>query len=472
MKYLSIFAGIFLLALFFFAWGFIAAEHEKFPGPVIKPVDEEIAAFIKGGDGRERVLNNLKHDLGISPERMLWKFWKNEKRNYGTLEIKGLKERRADPLLFMDETGAFPPGYIIIWGAFDFSDSLHAAILIDEKGRVIHKWIPEPDAFREKIDARNKEQKDAENEIKYKTPKDLPQGFSVFPDGSIVFNDGDSGNGMQKINFCSEPVWVKLGRFNHSIEKQKGGRALWTIDGDNVNMLHKIDAETGRTLNVIEISGIMRSNPEHDILSLRNDDLDNKWLNDRWHFNDVEPLPVGYADAFDDFEAGDLLLSSRSLNTLMVVDSVSSKIKWSRIGAFSRQHDPDWQPDGRITVYDNQTRDVFGGSGSEQGDNPRFSRILSIKQGSGGREVLYDGKNDCFYSSIRGKHQVLPDGSILITSSLQGRIMIADRNGETVFEFLNKYDEEKTLQVSEAVWVPKDFFDFDPGEKSCSASGS
>lgn len=472
MKYLSIFAGIFLLTLFFFTWGFIAAEHEKFPWELIKPVDKEISAFIKGGEARQGAMDRLKHDLGIRPERMLEDLWKNKERDYSSAETKGLKQRRDDPLLFMDENRAFPPGYIIIWGAFDFEQSLYGAILIDENGRVIHKWIPDPDAFRQEIDKRSHEEQGRGDEIKYKTPKDLPQGFSVFPDGSVVFNDGDPGNGMQRIDFCSEPLWVKLGSFNHSITKQQNDQALWTIEGDSVNRLHKIDADTGKTKDIIEISGIMKSNPEDDILSLRYDDLDNRWLNDRWHFNDAEALPARYADSFEDFNTGDLLLSSRSLNALIVIDPETEKIKCRSMGSFLRQHDPDWQEDGTITVYDNQTRDARGGGRRKEDETPKFSRILSIEPDKNEQETLYNGSTDWFYSRIRGKHQVLPDGSILITSSVQGRVFIADKKGKTVFEFLNRYDDKQSLLVSEAVWVPKDYFDFAPEEKTCGSSGS
>jgi hypothetical protein len=302
------------------------------------------------------------------------------------------------------------------------------------------------------------------NKVEYKPPQGrFPHGLAIFPDGSLVFNDGDPGNGMQKIDFCSNVFWVKLGEFNHVISKQESDSSIWTMDGDNI--LHRIDITSGESLRLIEVDEIMESNSNIDILSIRRNYIDGKWFDDPWHFNDIEPLPVKYKNAFPGFNPGDLLLSMRSLNAVMVVDPNSKKIKWWRVGAFSRQHDPDWQQDGSITVYDNQMRDKY--RVGQSFDEPKFSRIVSMNVNNYMTEVLYDGRSDNFYSNIRGKHQMLPNGNILITSSMQGRVLIVNRRGETVFEMLNKYDSNESLLISEAKWLPHDFFNFDISEKSC-----
>ncbi|MFP4532068.1 MAG: arylsulfotransferase family protein [Desulfobacterales bacterium] len=463
MKYISIFSAIFLLALFFFIWGVVAAEYEKFPWALIDSAQNEIAAIFKGGEAREKALKRLKHETGLWPEKMMGEFKKSEKRSYRSVDIAGLRKRRQlGPLLFSGTESAISGGYLIIWGAFDFEQDLHGAILMDEKGNVINKWIPDREALKEMIKERAGSSKGGKAGGEYEKSEDLPQGYAVFSDGSVLFNDGDPGNGMQKLAYDSESVWVKPGEFNHFIAKQKQDSVVWTIESDHT--LHKINVDTGSTLEKLMIEEIMLSNPDMDVLSLRYDDFEDQWFNDRWHLNDADPLPEAYADEFSGFRAGDLLLSLRSLNALMVVDPVSQKIKWFKIGEFSRQHDPDWQKNGTITVYDNRPRDVYGDKKIKD-TPPRFSRILEINPETDSTKILYDGEKDGFYSRIRGKHQVLPNGNILITSSGQGRVLVVNPRDETVFEFINSYSGDEVLFVSEAIWVPHDFFDFDPEKK-------
>ncbi|MFP4035480.1 MAG: arylsulfotransferase family protein [Desulfovermiculus sp.] len=467
MKYVSIGAAVFLLSISFFSWGYLAAEYQAFPGPVIQPIQEDIESFAAGNGHSERsVKDKLIHDAGIQPKRMLEKQERDPDREYESLPINGLSDDRSSPLLYVKDKEAFAQGYILIWGAFDLKENMYAAILLDSDGDIVHTWMPNQDAFRHKIDEHNADKGEEEEKLEYNDPDNLPQGIALFSDGSLILNDSDPGNGMQKLDFCSQPSWVKLGRYSHRITKTDNDSSIWAIDGDNAGVLRKIDAENGKTLRTITLAEIIKENPHVDILSLRYDDMDKTWLKDRWHINDVHPLPAEYADAFPDFDAGDLLLSLRSQNTLMVVDQDSLHIKWWKMGPFSRQHDPDWQPEGKISVYDNQTR--FQDLHSRK--DPKFSRILSFDFRDKKLQTLYNGKKDNFYSSIRGNHQLLPNGSMLITSPKQGRVLLVNQDGETVFEFFNRYDDEQALLVSEAIWVPEDFFDFELKDKECSSS--
>ncbi len=465
MKYISICAAVFLLSLSFFSWGYLAAGYKIFPGSAIQPIQEDIESFVAGKEhGEDNITDKIIHDAGIEPRRMLEKLEKNKDRDYKPLQVDDLADDRSPPLIYKNDANAFPEGYILIWGAFDFEKSMYGALLINNQGEVVHKWIPDHEAFVRKIDKYNQNKDTKDDELEYEEPDNLPQGITLFSDGSLILNDSDPGNGMQKINFCSEPEWVKLGNFSHRITKTDNNSSIWAIDGYNAGVLRKIEAESGKTLRTIKLTEIMKENPEVDILSLRYDDMDDAWLDDRWHINDVDPLPDAYADGFEDLTAGDLLLSLRSQNTLMVVDQHTLEVKWWKMGPFSRQHDPDWQSEGKISVYDNQTRFEH----IHPPNVPKFSRILDFDFQEDELETLYDGKEDNFYSSIRGNHQVLPNGSILITSPKQGRVLLVNSEEKTVFEFLNRYDEDQTLLVSEALWVPKDFFDFELKDKKCS----
>jgi hypothetical protein len=267
---------------------------------------------------------------------------------------------------------------------------------------------------------------------------------------------------MQKIDICSNTEWIKLGEYNHVIQKGVNNKSIWTMDLDRDCNLHQINSLNGESINSIKIVDVIKENPSIDILGIRRNYLDGQWLHDRWHFNDVEPLPLQYKGSFPQFNAGDLLLSLRSLNAILVLDPESKKIKWWRTGATSRQHDPDWQSDGSITVYDNQMRD----KNKINIKSNKYSRIVKMNVDDYSTKVLYNGETDKFYSNIRGRHQILPNGNILITSSMQGRVFMVNPKGEIVFEFINEYDNNgDILLISEAKWLPQDFFDFNVLEK-------
>ena len=150
------------------------------------------------------------------------------------------------------------------------------------------------------------------------------------------------------------------------------------------------------------------------------------------HLNDVEVLKPEMAAAFPMFAAGDLLLSLRFTNTLMVVDPKEWKAKWVMTGPFVGQHDPDFLPNGRILVYDNRianSEPLFGNS-----------RLLEIDPNTKSIVWKFEGNlQQQFYAESRGKQQVLPNGNILIADSHDGRLfeVAPTQGGKTVWEWIN-----------------------------------
>ena len=56
---------------------------------------------------------------------------------------------------------------------------------------------------------------------------------------------------------------------------------------------------------------------------------------------------------------------------------------------------------------------------------------------------------------------------ILLTLSMQGRIIIVDKNNDVKFEFLNKYKNSFNGILGEAIWLDEDYFDFDLKNEKC-----
>jgi hypothetical protein len=341
------------------------------------------------------------------------------------------------------------PGWRILIGAFTFGGrQQNAALALSPELEVVKAWhLFESDM----------------GERKPRPPhRKFIHGFDVLADGSVIFSF-DGGISLQRFDACGAPVWALLGPFHHAVTLEDNEEFVWTLTDTS---LVKVAAATGMVAKEITIFDIIEANPTIDILEIRKQDDDDLggnsrdteeyWLGDPLHLNDVDPLPEAMAAAYPGFRAGDLLVSSRSLNLVFIVDPESLEVKWWRIGATKRQHDPDWAPTGDISVFDNRmSRD--------------YSRIVRIALDSFRTEVVLDGREFDLYTRIRGKHQFMANGNLLVTSSQEGRVLEVDAAGNMVLEILNTKpgSDDTSYVLSEAMWLPLETYDFTEETVSC-----
>jgi len=98
------------------------------------------------------------------------------------------------------------------------------------------------------------------------------------------------------------------------------------------------------------------------------------------------------------------------------------------------------------------------------------SRLIGIDPATFQTKTLFDGRPVQVYSTIRGKHEFLSDGSLLITLSQQRRVLHVTRDGRVMMELLNRFDERRNLLLFEAQLFAFDFFEFDFKELNCAPS--
>ena len=348
------------------------------------------------------------------------------------------------------------PGWRIVVGMFDLDgERRHAALALDAEMTLRHVWPLHEQGL------------ELRDDLTVEAPfYKFPHGFAPLPDGSIVFAF-DHGKSLRRFDVCGRELWSRVGGFHHAVTYDPGTDSLWTLragaakdpgrpkDDTFRDWILQVAAEDGRTLRAFHLRDIMAANPDLDVLGIRQVDdhtrAEPKWAHDPFHLNDVDPLPADLAARFAGFEAEDVALSLRSLNLVMVVDPDDLDVRWYRVGLGRRQHDPDWLPDGRFLVFDNNM-------------NRGPSRILAVDPATFDAEVLVDGAAYDFHSGIRGKHQRLPDGSVAVTSAMQGRLFEVAPDGSIAFELVNFRDEaakDEIVVISEAHWLPSDWFEFD-----------
>ncbi|MCH8209372.1 MAG: aryl-sulfate sulfotransferase [Nitrospinae bacterium] len=336
--------------------------------------------------------------------------------------------------------------------------------LIDLNGKLIHKW-------RVSLNKVLPEVKKLVNPLKdWDT---IILGIMPYPNGDVIFVFENAG--LVRIDKCSNVIWKIAGHFHHSIQEDDDGN-LW-VPGKKIHLqpvdrlpffippikeelLLKISPD-GNILREISILDVFIKSEMETLFFVNTDGVLTRAVKDFSHINDIEILDETMAPQFPLFNAGDIMVSMRHLNLIVIIDSVTEKIKWWMTGPFHRQHDPDFQPNGRISVFDNRSDEaegaILGGS-----------RILSIDPVSRKVDIVYkNNPSNYFYTEIQGVHQFLPNGNILISESLAGRVFEINPQKEVVWSYINRYDEDEVYRVTEGIRLNEEFGNFAKGEMNC-----
>lgn len=350
------------------------------------------------------------------------------------------------------------PGVTLISGFFADTNELR---LVRNDGTVVHRW---PVSFKEVFP----------DERHVRPPSRFPHtdwnvdlhGAHAFPDGSVVLNF--EYGGLVKLDRCGDVIWTVARMTHHSIDLSENG-TFWVPGRRWVERVSKHPpfeapyyedtlievSQDGEVLREISVVGLFYKNGLHSML-LANGLFEVSsvfgWNRELLHLNDIEELTSELAPRFPQFSVGDLLLSLRSFNLVMVVDPDTETIKWHQTGPWIRQHDPDFDDSGRILVFNNNNDAnggaLFGGS-----------NILGIDPSTRDVTVEYEAPpGSLWFTKFRGQQQILPNGNALITEYDAGRVFEVTTEGELVWEFINRYDDDEVAHVSDAIRYPEGYF--------------
>lgn len=183
---------------------------------------------------------------------------------------------------------------------------------------------------------------------------------------------GEDGNQLRKIGSCGQVEWAIDSRysFHHYLNNDGDHRQadFWILDATD---LVQIDSADGREKRRIAIGEIIRANPQLPVFESRlKASRHEYWRYDTARFDplrrshrevtnaDPDPFHTNDIDEYLGtdgglFRRGDLALSLRSQNLILVVRPPDLQIVWYAYGLTSRQHDPDFIDSSSIMVYDN-----------------------------------------------------------------------------------------------------------------------
>jgi len=134
-------------------------------------------------------------------------------------------------------------------------------------------------------------------------------------------------------------------------------------------------------------------------------------------------------------QKGDLLISVRELDLVVVLDVDKGELVWTwGPGELSRQHDAQLLPNGNVLIFDNGCRN-------------RFSRVVEIDPLT--KKIVWEYKSDPvqkFYSAICGSSQRLSNGNTLICESTKGRAFEVTRDGKIVWDYYNPKVRKKNKE--------------------------
>ena len=306
-------------------------------------------------------------------------------------------------------------------------------------------------------------------------------GMVMNPDGSVVVNYEYAGT--VKLDRCGKTVWTLDHPTHHSVEKAEGG-GYW-IPGLRLlrpermedsfpplssmsdiayyldNLITKV-SEDGEIVEQKSVTRIMYDNGMEPFLTAIGASFYywGRWNEEFVHLNKIVELPSSMAAAFPEFSAGDLMISIREHNMVLVVDPKTWRVKWHQTGPWKRQHDPEFNPDGTITVFNNNIyRNVLEANDVSPVDIPRVSEIIRMDPKTREWSVAWGNQpGQEMLTVIRGKQEPHEDGSFLVTEFEGGRAFETDGTGKIVWEYINRYDESRIAEITEARSYPSSYF--------------
>jgi hypothetical protein len=323
------------------------------------------------------------------------------------------------------------------------------AVLVNMRGDVVHHWHvpfsalwPDPPHLKGPID---------DEAVYFNDGHVYPNGdLAVVIEGPITTKNSSNGYGLAKLDKDSNVLWKYPGKCHHDLDVGDDG-VIYALTNEVVQdvppgladiptpcMVDCVDviSPDGKQLKRIPLLESIYNSPYAPLFCMLERPrkfgegglaprvaplLDDQRSRDVLHANAVKVLSRALAPKFPKFKAGQLLISVRHLDALVVLDPDDGKVVWAARGPWHAQHDPSFLDNGRLLLFDNL-------------GSPRGSRVLEFDPQTLAFPWSYSGDADAaFFSRIRGMAQRLPNGNTLVVNSDRGEAFEVTPGREVVW---------------------------------------
>ncbi len=249
----------------------------------------------------------------------------------------------------------------------------------------------------------------------------------------VIRNNGTlfSLNKFNRFNWVNKDYY-----FHHSLE-QENDSTIWVcatvkeskqynIEGFVHEAICSIDPRNGKVKYIMSVADILIENGLKYLLEIG-------YENGGIHLNDIEPAPRSSKY----WEKGDLLMSMRSRNSIMLYRPTTNKIIWIKTGPWLAQHDCDFVDGKTIMIFGN---DVLWNKNSllVNGHNDIYFYDFEKK------EVIKPYTNLMKKIGIKtlseGRCDILSNGDLFIDESNNGKLYIINKDSLKMI-YTERYDK-------------------------------
>jgi len=320
-------------------------------------------------------------------------------------------------------------------------------------GMVIHKWIPN-------IALLNKVTNSLHTVSLFRNNTRIQHPY-LMNDGSLIFQAGS----LFKIDKLSNILWSTKVHIHHSIEPDSDGN-IWTCSYNSATMnsekyhisddvILKVSVTTGKIIfekSVFEI--LMENGYERGIFFINPGIPSRTKHNDCSHLNDVQPV----LEDSKYWKKGDLFLSLRSQNLVLLYRPSNNKIIWQKSGPWLKQHDIDVIDSTHIGIFGNNAFDVKVSYNTERlinGYNTQYVYDFSKNACTTPYDSFFKTAKISTYT--QGLSRILNNGDIFVEETDNGRIIFGNHT-EEIWSYIERIDKNHISILNWSRYITEEEF--------------